>query len=216
MARKTIPEDAIMMKGTLDGLKIVLDDSHKFLPVFEALEKKIKTSKAFFAGNKITLVLKNRLMTEDEYDYARTHLLFKYGIGIEPAAMLEQTPMVEAVLQPVKVDNQPLLSPKIVTHTLRAGQMVGHDGDMIILGDVNPGAEVTASGSVYIFGALRGRIWAGSKGDKNASIVALDFEPVQMRIADKVVVSPGRVASREQFPQKAFIEEDSIVVIKVK
>lgn len=215
MARKTIPEDAIIMKGALDGLKIVLDDAHKFLPVFGALEKKIKTSKAFFSGNKITLVLKNRLMTEDEYDYARTHLLFKYGIEIEPASMLEQSPQ-EGVPQPVKVDNPTLLSPKIVSHTLRAGQMVGHDGDMIILGDVNPGAEVTASGSVYIFGALRGRIWAGSKGDKNASIVALDFEPVQMRIADKVVVSPGRSGNKEQFPQKAFIEEDSIVVIRVR
>lgn len=215
MARKTIPEDAITMKGTLEGLKIVLDDSHKFLPVFEALEKKIKTSKAFFAGNRITLALKNRLMTEDEYQYARTHLLFKYGIGIEPASMLEQSPQ-EIAPQPVKVDNQTLQSPKIVSHTLRAGQMIGHDGDMIILGDVNPGAEVTASGSVYIFGALRGRIWAGSKGDKGASIVALDFEPVQMRIADKVVVSPGRTTNREQFPQRAFIEEDSIVVIRVR
>lgn len=215
MARKMIPEDAIIMKGALDGLKIVLDDAHKFLPVFGALEKKIKTSKAFFSGNKITLVLKNRLMTEDEYDYARTHLLFKYGIEIEPASMLEQSPQ-EITPQPVKADSQNLLSPKIVSHTLRAGQMIGHDGDMIILGDVNPGAEVTASGSVYIFGALRGRIWAGSKGDRNASIVALDFDPVQMRIADKVVVSPGRSMSRENHPQKAFVEDESIVVINIK
>ena len=71
------------MKGSLEGLKIVLDDSYKFMPVFELLEKKIKASKAFFAGNKISLALKNRVMTEDEFDYARTHLLFKYGIEIE-------------------------------------------------------------------------------------------------------------------------------------
>jgi septum site-determining protein MinC len=215
MARKTIPEDAVMMKGTLDGLKIVLDDSHKFLPVFEAFEKKIKTSKAFFSGNRITLMLKNRLMTQDEYDYARTHLLFKYGIEIEPATELDKPQTENATLQE-KNDNKPLLSPKIVTHTLRAGQMIGHDGDIIILGDVNPGAEVTASGSVYIFGALRGRIWAGSKGDRNTSIISLDFEPVQMRIADKVVVSPGRSMSREHHPQKAFIEDESIVVINIK
>lgn len=215
MARKTIPEDAILMKGTLDGLRIVLDDSHKFLPVFETLEKKIKTSKAFFSGNRITLMLKNRPMTQDEYDYSRTHLLFKYGIEIEPATELEK-PQTETLVQQSRADSPNLLSPKIVTHTLRAGQMIGYEGDMIILGDVNPGAEVTASGSVYIFGALRGRIWAGAKGDRNASIIALDFEPVQMRIADKVVVSPGRSLSKDHHPQKAFIEEESIVVINIK
>jgi septum site-determining protein MinC len=219
MARKTIPEDAILMKGTLDGLKIVLDDTHKFLPVFELLEKKIKISKAFFAGNKISLALKTRVMTRDEFDYARTHLLFKYGIDIQSDVPVDQlqkseptltTPPVTSVTTPVQSNI------KIVGHTLRAGQMVEYGGDIVILGDVNPGAEVTSTGSIYIFGALRGRIWCGSKGDRNASIVALDFEPVQMRIADKVVVSPGRTPNKEQVPQKAFIDGDSIVVVRVR
>lgn len=220
MARKTIPEDAILMKGTLDGLKIVLDDSHKFLPVFELLEKKIKASKAFFAGNKISLALKNRVMTEDEFDYARTHLLFKYGIEIESEVPKDQLQKAEQTLitpPPVTPVSTPVASNiKIISHTLRAGQMVEHNGDIVILGDVNPGAEVTSTGSIYIFGSLRGRIWCGSKGDRSASIVALDFEPVQMRIADKVVISPGRTPNREQVPQKAFIDEDSIVVVRIR
>jgi septum site-determining protein MinC len=217
MARKTIPEDAIMMKGTLDGLKIVLDDSHKFLPVFEHLEKRIKASKAFFAGNRISLALKTRVMTKDEFDYARTHLLFKYGIEIESEVPLDQltksepSPIIIPTPQPVQASNL-----KIVSHTLRAGQMIEHAGDVVILGDVNPGAEITTTGSAYVFGSLRGRIWCGSKGDRNSFIVALDFEPVQMRIADKVVVSPGKTPNHDKIPQKAFIEGDSIVVVKLR
>lgn len=214
MARKTIPEEAILMKGSLEGLKIVLDDSYKFMPVFELLEKKIKTSKAFFAGNRISLSLKNRVMTSDEFDYARSHLLLKYGIEIESEFPVQDLPKPEpvAVQQPT-VQNHEL---KVITHTLRAGQIITHDGDIVILGDINPGAEVTSSGSVYIFGTLRGRLWAGSKGDRNAFVVALDFEPVQMRIADKIVVSPGKMPNRDQIPQKAYIDGDSVVVVKIR
>ncbi|QIA27974.1 septum formation inhibitor MinC [Thermaerobacter sp. PB12/4term] len=71
----------------------------------------------------------------------------------------------------------------VVRRTLRSGHRLVYDGDVVILGDVNPGAEVLAAGDVVVFGRLRGTVHAGFKGDEQAVVAALVMEPVQLRIA---------------------------------
>ena len=72
----------------------------------------------------------------------------------------------------------------IVNRNLRAGQVVEHAGDVLIVGNVNPGAEVRATGNVIILGELKGIAWAGYLGNKDAIIVALKMQPQQLRIAN--------------------------------
>jgi septum site-determining protein MinC len=73
-----------------------------------------------------------------------------------------------------------------VNKTLRSGVRIEFPGNVVVLGDVNAGAEVIADGSVIIWGRVRGMIHAGCKGDRSAVICALDLSATQLRIADEV------------------------------
>jgi septum site-determining protein MinC len=74
--------------------------------------------------------------------------------------------------------------------TLRAGDHLQVSGSLLVLGDVNPGARVSAVGDVRVWGRLRGSAHAGSQGDRSARIVALQLRPLQLRIADAVARGP--------------------------
>ncbi|WP_398332303.1 septum site-determining protein MinC [Vulcanococcus sp.] len=74
--------------------------------------------------------------------------------------------------------------------TLRSGDHLEVDGSVLVLGDVNPGARVSAAGDVRIWGRLRGVAHAGSGGNQQARIVALQLRPLQLRIAGAVARGP--------------------------
>jgi septum site-determining protein MinC len=97
--------------------------------------------------------------------------------------------------------------------TLRSGQSIQHDGDVCIIGDVNPGAEVLAGGDVVVWGSLRGLVHAGAGGNTEAVICALQLAPTQLRIADTRSrgPEPGSAAAG-QSPEMARSVEGRIVV----
>lgn len=85
--------------------------------------------------------------------------------------------------------------PYLYRGTLRSGQVFRHAGHVMVMGDVNPGAQVVSGGDIYVWGRLRGIVHAGAMGDESAMIAALDFEPVQVRIAAQIAMSPRGNAS---------------------
>tara|TARA_B100000700_G_scaffold296853_1_gene361212 strand:- start:765 stop:1412 length:648 start_codon:yes stop_codon:yes gene_type:complete len=93
--------------------------------------------------------------------------------------------------------------------TLRSGEYLDSPGDLLIFGDVNPGAIVRAAGNVIIWGRLLGIAHAGNKGNANAKIAALQLRPVQLRIANKVARGP------QEKPQLGLAEEASIASEKI-
>ncbi len=97
--------------------------------------------------------------------------------------------------------------------TLRSGQAVSHGGHLVIIGDVNPGAEVMAEGDITIWGALRGMAHAGIAGNTSAEIRALKLQPIQLRIAHAIARSPDRpqtFAARSSAPETARIVNGTI------
>jgi len=99
----------------------------------------------------------------------------------------------------------------LVKETLRSGQAIDHEGNVIIFGDVNPGAEVVADGDVIVWGKLRGLVHAGASGNTLATISALDLAPTQLRIADKIAVTPKQ-KGRQPTPETAAINKDGHIV----
>jgi septum site-determining protein MinC len=102
----------------------------------------------------------------------------------------------------------------LVRHTLRSGRSVRHAGHVIIIGDVNPGAEVVAGGDIVVWGRLRGVAHAGApgsstEGDNGAVVCALDLSPTQLRIAEHIATSPARKG--EPKPEMARIKNGQIV-----
>lgn len=84
--------------------------------------------------------------------------------------------------------------PYLYRGSLRSGQVFRHAGPVIVLGDVNPGAEVISGGDIFVWGRLRGMAHAGALGDESALVAALDFEPVQVRIAGYIAMSPKSIS----------------------
>lgn len=88
-----------------------------------------------------------------------------------------------------------LAPPYIYRGTLRSGQVFRHAGTVMVLGDVNPGAEVISGGDIFVWGRLRGIVHAGAMGNERAVVCAIDFEPIQLRIAGHIAMSPRAVSN---------------------
>ncbi len=99
----------------------------------------------------------------------------------------------------------------VLRRTLRSGQVLQHPGHVIVVGDVNPGAEVLAGGNVFVWGRLRGVVHAGAAGDRQAIVCALELAPAQLRIADVVARAPEEHPSPAR-PELARVEDAGIVV----
>ena len=98
-------------------------------------------------------------------------------------------------------------APALLIHraTLRSGDHLKARHHVLLIGDVNPGAQISAGGNVLIWGRLRGCAHAGAQGDLSARITALQLRPLQLRIADLVARGP------EEKPQPGLAEEARIV-----
>jgi len=96
-----------------------------------------------------------------------------------------------------------------VHKTLRSGAVVRFDGDVIVFGDVNPGANVIATGNVVVLGGLKGMAHAGALGDESFTILAFDFRPTQVRIGRKIAMPPS---GRKSVPELVVVRGDEIVI----
>lgn len=105
--------------------------------------------------------------------------------------------------------------------TIRSGQSISSDGNLIVIGDVNPGAEIIAKGDITVWGILGGIAHAGSDGNNFARIRALKLNPVQIRIGEVFARRPDTVnlpyiqKSSEYVPEEAFTYKGSIVIKKI-
>ncbi len=108
-----------------------------------------------------------------------------------------------------------------IRRTIRSGQSISSDGNIIVIGDINPGAEVIAKGDITVWGILGGIAHAGSDGNNYARIRALKLNPVQIRIGSVFARRPDTVnlpyiqKSCEYTPEEAFTYKGSIVIRKI-
>ncbi|MEB3228119.1 MAG: septum site-determining protein MinC [Synechocystis sp.] len=105
--------------------------------------------------------------------------------------------------------------PLVLRQTLRSGGEIRHTGDVVIIGDVNPGSSVTAEGDILIWGCLRGTAHAGAKGDQQAVIMILRLAACQLRIAD-MVARVGADAGDRRDPEIAYITTEGIRLTPVR
>ena len=101
----------------------------------------------------------------------------------------------------------------LVQRTVRSGQQVFYPGNVVILGDVNPGGEVVAGGNIIVMGIFRGVAHAGAMGDKQAIVAALRLEPSQLRIAGYITRAPEGDFSTLGQPEIARVQ-DGVVIIE--
>ncbi len=97
--------------------------------------------------------------------------------------------------------------------TLRGGQSLQQIGNIVVVGDVNPGAELIASGDILVFGRLAGVAHAGAQGDSGARVRALELAPTQLRIATAIAAESSARRGKKAEPETACVRDGKIVVV---
>ncbi len=95
--------------------------------------------------------------------------------------------------------------------TVRSGDRISSNGNLCIIGDVNPGAIVSAKKNIYVWGKLQGVAFAGNGGNKHASISSLHLNPLQLRIADVIAIGP-KDKPKNSYPEIAEVNDQTIII----
>ena len=136
------------------------------------------------------------------------------------------TALLESLSMDLDEEEEGLVDPRrdtalLIKTTCRSGEVIKYPGDVVILGDVNPGAEIVAAGDITVYGALRGLAHAGSTGFTKAAIIAHELESPRLQIGPYVGLASNappangkKRRSRWGGPVIAFIKRRSIYVAK--
>lgn len=209
-------EEIVKIKGSRSGLMLTFAPGASFSAVREELVKKLGEGSKFFL--KGTVVSLPEVFTEGERAKLR-ELLTGYGLicyeSEEKALPSEQVrEHIEQEKKPQSASAQPEVQTQemvVVNKTLRGGQEVVTKSSVLVCGNVNPGAQIIAGGSIDIRGTCRGVVHAGAYGNSQAFIIADHLMPTQIRIANLIARSPD-VVEKDDRAMRAKIENGRIVI----
>jgi len=200
----------VTIKGIKEGLLFVLDDEAPLTEVIQDLTYKLEhTHSQFLTGPLVHVFVRlgKRSATEEtkqsliESFSARGNLIVQ-SIESDP---IEAEPVLAAAASGMKT----------FTGIVRSGQTLHHDGNMLLIGDVNPGGTVTSTGNILVLGSLRGLAHAGIGGNHEAVIAASHLRPTQLRIADIVSRPPDEWGFEEAFMEFAYLHEGVMEIDKL-
>jgi septum site-determining protein MinC len=196
---ETTSPPVVQIKGLRDGLLVTLPGG-----IWEqqraVLYEHIDDRKAFFKGARLALDVGGQTLGVNELVELRDGLSER---NISLWAVLSESPKTEHTAQLLGLATR-ISKPRpeetrkfavedlgdetalFLNKTLRSGTRIEFAGHVVVLGDVNPGAEIIAEGNVIVWGRVRGVVHAGAKGNRGAVICALDLSASQLRIADEV------------------------------
>lgn len=204
-------KDLCRIKGSRDGLVITIRDGAQFTRVMEGLEKQLSSAQSFFAGASARLFLEEGRLNSQQVEEIEK-LLAAFGMKLEREPFLSAASAGgegQALEQSADSQREHTL---LVRRTIRSGQSVSYDGNVVIMGDVNPGAEVICSGDILVLGSLRGVAHAGAEGKVDATVFAFRLEPTQLRIAHYISRAPDEKAPQPSGPEIARVVENWIQV----
>lgn len=224
--KERVSPDTITIKGIRQGLLVTLREGDWNAGLL-ALEARLGANPAFFRGGRVALDVGALELVRSEVDDARA-LFARHQV--ELWTVISTNPITEAAAQELGLvislglphsrapeaatagGEEPVVEGMVVRRTLRSGQSLRYPGHVVVIGDVNPGAEVVAGGDIVVWGRVRGVVHAGALGDEGAVICALDLTPTQLRIAGHIARSPEE-QRRKPVPEMASMRKGKIVAV---
>ena len=218
--------DGISIKGINQGLLLVLGDG-EWSERLGALATRLNDNPHFFTGGQLAMDVGTRPLSTAQVEAIRD-LLSQHRVStwallsehpgtqsvVRDAGLVAtlEAPQLPAQRAPVESPEGPLSDGLVQRRTLRSGQSLRHPGHIVVIGDVNPGAEIIAGGDIVVWGRLRGVVHAGALGNEDAVICSLDLAPTQLRIAQLIARSPEELREKPQ-PEIALVREGQIVAV---
>ncbi|MCR1951829.1 MULTISPECIES: septum site-determining protein MinC [unclassified Clostridium] len=203
-------DDRIQIKGTKEGINATIDMERfsDFDEMLEVLVDKLTAGQGFYKG--ASLKISANLKNVDENDILRLKDVLFEKIQIKECAFEEVKEEEEQ--KESKIFNGVYEGKtKFIKKTIRGGQLVRYHGNIVIIGDINNGAEVYAGGNIIVLGTIKGQVHAGVGGNKKAIISAFSLQPEILQIAEIVTIAPED-GVKPSYPELAKIKDDIIVV----
>ena len=218
MSRK----DLITFKGSRDGLTIYCNEEAGWDEIITAIKARLEGKEgSFFEGASVLFDAGTRTLSPEQVS-SLWQVLQEKGLAVRsirtgaakgaPPEKIHDLLKNDGRLFPDTdaISKEPTM---VVRRNIRSGQDITFAGNIIILGDVNPGSIITASGFVMVMGSLMGTVHAGAEGNREAWVGALRLQPTQLRIAKFITRAPEE---EPVMPEIAQICDNMIVVREIK
>ena len=223
MSRKT-SSAKFPIKGFREGLLITIGEG-EWEEMIDALLLQIDERSDFFRGAKIAIDIGERALNAAELGRLRDEMS---GRGVSLCAVLGKSAMTQAVSESLGLSTEPQVLKQtknevglaltggedaiLIQKSIRSGMLVKYPGHVIVDGDVNPGAEILAGGSIYIWGKLRGTVHAGIGGAEGAVICALEMNSQNLRIANIGKIDYSFLSKLKKTPKKVYLEDTQLII----
>ena len=174
----------IKISQTLNEIVLNINVVASLQEILEELDSKLPKLKSFYKTSKLPMKITGKLFTENEMEKitdkinSEIEVLIKYD---DPSDLLG----LHAIKKTFETDTE-ISETKYIQNSIRSGQKEEYSGSLVIMGDVNFGAEVVAGGNIAILGTLRGVAHAGANGNIKAIVSASCMDVTQVRIGNLV------------------------------
>lgn len=190
-----------------EEITLKINEKAKEEEIIECLEEKIPELKRLYQDEKTPIFVTGKVLKEKEMQMVQEKIQKEIDVKIE-----FDSPKALGLHEIKRAFSEEIESSetKFFKGSLRSGKKVEYEGSIVVLGDVNSGAEVIAGENIVIVGTLRGMAHAGAKGNRKAMISAVSIEAPQIRIAD--IIKESEKEEEQERKTYAYIEENKIIV----
>jgi len=205
--------DGILIKGNKDGINttIQMDKFDCFEDMLLLLIKKLSKGKHFYKGTTLILRIDLKSINKKEVQILKQSLLneieLKYIVLEDIEKEIETTNEKENRTFSGVYEGKT----KFIRKTVRGRECISYQGNIVIIGDINSGAEVYAAGNVIVLGHIKGKVSAGANGNTKAVIAAFLLQPEILKIANVIAMSPDDI-EKPRYPELAKIKDGAIIV----
>lgn len=206
--------NSVVFKGSKNGIHIILNKDCEFNTLIDELGARLVQAKSFFGDSCADIIIEGRELSDEEY--AKTEEIIRAKMG--ETVNVSQKDYSENLREIGKVEQSPDIFSldegltKFYRKNVRSGQRIEAACNLVIVGDVNPGAEILAYGNIVVFGSLKGVVHAGCNGNRDAFVTAIGMYPSQLRIAEVYTRSPDTKEDETAIPEIAYISNDKIII----
>ena len=193
-------KNSITISMKKDQVIIRVDENAEQRDVMASLKKKIIELKNLYKEDKTPILITGKVLKNKEMDEIQNFIKRFIDVHGIKKSFYKEIATSET---------------KFHKGSLRSGQKIEFEGSLVIIGDVNPGAQVIAGENIIVLGQLRGLAHAGAKGNRDAVIEAVEIDSLQLRIADIVKeIEKDDEAEIRQIKTSAYLNESGEMILE--
>lgn len=210
-------KNSVVIKSNKSGMTVIMAPEVPFEQLLTDLAVKFEESARFWGAAQMALTLAGRPVTPEQ-EFQIANVIMDHS-QIEIVCLVDldgnRTRRCEKALNE-KLMELSSATGQFYRGCLKKGESLESEASIVVIGDVEPGARVTAKGNVIVLGELRGTVIAGAAGNEESVITALTMAPTQLKIADAATKLNEKGRRLGRGPMTAEIREGEICVTSIK